>query len=616
MNLLPLNMKKPTAPIFPVLDKSYLFVHLPTDPQNQSTRYLQCPATGHLYCMSTGSLYQKIPIIPPLSTDILSLPQGKKYCLPSIAPLCKMKTFSVYSENIDQQDIGPSTILSTESNMSPKAKVVSASITPNTHRNEAFGNKPDTSAEASTPVPGANSSAFLQRNLDPTTKKKIRRRKVKTKSPLLEHSCASAKKKSASSKEKKSTVPPQPKPTTTIIKNSGDFKNTVSITQSTKKGKVTINPNNNLSTKNKRKSFTYPQFYLHHTIWPIQPMHINFQDIFPQNVAPTLNLPKFSRKHEENTPIVPVCSVSNSKDKRAPRNTQKEKPSLHFNIEDFFEVWVQNNNKKKTARNKTLRHVSNDFNSIWAFLKPFNRRPYPYRRRQKSLMTSQCKNDIMASSVHEIIHSRFAKNTNEHMPVSQIKAMLSSGDRKLRTRHEWIQCMEEEAIHRYKKMNLEKHSQRLKIKQYEVLHHEEKSYLACSSRAVINEKDKKSWPLLVKCLHKHPDSTLRQACKHRSFCLRWDGASYTLRKDHAYYTEIQCHMAITSMSYAELIVHTHKETTIVPVDFDSDFWKQTEATLETFFTVNILPYFKKTEMESDLVSAPLVSNNTNDEIEE
>ncbi|XP_069583069.1 uncharacterized protein [Ranitomeya imitator] len=511
--------------MFPILDKSYLFVHLPTDPQNPNGIYLQCPATGHLYCSSTGTLYRKMMQLIPLSANTSSLNQEKDSSLQSGCPTPRtVQTFTVNTKNTDHQENGHlnltiesstaqhiqsdnSSIISNlpcNKNLNVKKadqpiQGSSASINPNTKKKKASKNKTDTSAQAnSLSQPANNLSTNLQgsSHRDKKKKKKKHIRKAEDKSvPLKENSCPVSKTKSVSCKLKKSVLN-KPKLSITANNPSARFKNPALTTHTTKKSEEII------------------------------------------------------------------------------------------------------------------------IEQSWAFLRPFQRRPHPSHRRKKCKLSSECKNYIMASSVHEIIHSRYAKNTNERMPVSQIRAMLSSGDWKLRKRSEWIQQMEEDAIHKYKKMNLEKHNQRLQVKEHNVLHHNEKVWLACTNRTAVNRKDKKSWPLLVKCLHKHPDSTLRQACKHRSFCLRWDGTSYTLRLDHAYYTQIQCHMAVTDTSYAELVVHTRKETTILPVNFDFDFWKQTEATLETFFTNNILPYLKKNKIESNPVSAPLDIENRNDVMEE
>ncbi|XP_075194594.1 uncharacterized protein LOC142295374 [Anomaloglossus baeobatrachus] len=531
-------MNRSVAPTFPILDKSDLFMHLPSDPQNANRMYLQCPATGHVYCMSTGTLHRKMMQIIRIPTNILSLNHEKvSPLLPSSsAAPSTMKTSTVKAKNTDEQQNGdsnltyesnttqhiqsnnPSIISNVSCNKNLNAKKAdqpvqgsSASIKTNTKKEKerTSKNKTDSSAQDNSLLQSANKfSTNLQGSCDPVKKKKEKKctRKAKDKSvPLEENSSTISKTKFVSSKRKKSTV--NVKPMSSTIANTPPviLKSPASTTQSTKR-----------------------------------------------------------------------C-------------------------------------EKKIQRKKAQ---AQDSKNDWAFLQPFQRRPYPHHHRKKSLVSSECKNCIMASAVHEIIHSRFAKNTNELMPVSQIRAMLSTGDCKLRNRSEWIQKMEEEAIHKYKKMNLEKHKQRLKVKEYEVLHHKEKFWLACSSRRAINRKDEKSWPLVVKCLDKYPDCKLRQASEHHSFCLRWNGTSYTLQMDHAYYTQMQCHMAIAESPYAELVVHTRKETTILPVYFDFEFWKQTEATLETFFTKNILPYMKMNDIEPNPVSAPLELEKSNDVIEE
>ncbi|XP_073531420.1 uncharacterized protein [Phyllobates terribilis] len=636
-------MHRSVAPMIPILDKSYLFMHLPTDPQNPNGIYLQCPATGHEYCISTGTLYrtQFIPLYA--NTSSLSQEKDSSSLLGYPTPRT-MQTFPVNTKNTDQHENGdlnltiesnttqhiqsnsPSIISIVPCNKNLNVKKSdqqgsSASINPNTKKKKASKNKTDSSDQAYSLLQSVNNlSTNLQGSSHPVKKKKEKTctRKAKDKSVLLEeNSCPISKTKSLSSKLKKSTVLIKPMSSTIANNPSPNFKNPSLTIHLTKNSEEIIHLNKNVSPKSKGKSFTYYKFHLHHMIKFIQPIQINFEHLlFPQDVSLALDQTKFSRKHaENNTEIIQV--LSNPTYKCFPQLKKKEKlPSLSFSRDDYFFISSEKNRKKKTAKKKTFGQVSLGSKNSWAFLQPFQRRPHPYYRRKKSKLSSDSKNYIMASSVHEIIHSCYAKNTNEQMPESQIRAMLSSGDWKLRKRSEWIQQMEEDAIHKYKKMNLEKHKQRLEVKEYDVLHHKEKFWLACSSRTAINRKDKKSWPLLVKCLHKYPDSTLRQASKHRSFCLRWDGTSYTLRLDHAYYTQMQCHMAVTNTSYAELVVHTRKETAILPVNFDFDFWKQTEATLETFFTNNILSYLKKNEIESNPVIAPLDLEKRNDVIEE
>ncbi|XP_066459264.1 micronuclear linker histone polyprotein-like isoform X1 [Eleutherodactylus coqui] len=631
-------MHSPAPPEVPVLDKSRLFVYLPTNPQDETRRYLECEAAGHLYCMSTGSLlWKKAPNITS-SVNILPL-------LPSNPTPCTTKT-----TNIDQQCNG-----------------------------------------------AMPSSASINSHLDPTTKKKLKRRIRKTKNtsiPLEENYSPKVKDidlptQGDSAVKPQSNIVPnahqhvQDNETSKIPKTQSnrtlEVKHGDQVIQDSASGiqnissKVTNNqtPNVNITDKPVQckgvSSISKTTYKVKHAGQPIQgnksssifsyiqcnknafhnkadqPMLGTNESRTPNAQRNKASKSKSNTSSPANIPIqsaIHSCAsidsnfdtTTNKKRKKRIRKTKKKSkkksassrkkkstdlpqskptPSVISTPLGFRNPRVKSQYKKQ----KNLRAVSNSLN-IWAILKPFNRRPHPSRHRPKSLLSSQCKNCIMASSVHEIIHSPFAENENELLHDSQMRAMLNSGDRKLRTRKKWIQRMEEDAIHKYKKLSFENHGQRLQVKEYDVLHHEDKFWLACSSRTVINKKTKESWPLLVKCLHKYPDSTLRQASKHRSFCLSWNGISYFLQMDHAYYTQIQCHMAITNTSYAELVVHTNKETTILPVYFNSEFWKQTEETLQIFFIDKILPYFKKNKIQSTPISDPFNSENSNDSIEE
>ncbi|XP_040284438.1 uncharacterized protein LOC120998046 isoform X2 [Bufo bufo] len=596
-------MHQPTAPKIPILNKSCLFVHTPSEPQNPSRRYLQCPATGHLYCTSTGSLYQKTII--PLYVNISPLLSINSGLLPSNPTSCTIKSSSVCTNNINQQDNGAST--STENNTSPKAKDVKQPIqgnnasmsntvpsvknadqqvqgtsAPKTHRNKASKSKVDTTTQVNSPVQGASSfSVCSQSYSDLTTKKKLKK-------------CSRKTKKSNSSAGSQSNPDPttekEMEHSTKTNKSNSYFSqsNSDPTTEKAMKHNTKTNKSNSYFSQS-NSDLTTEKAMKHNT-------KTNKSNSYFSQSNSDLTTEKAMKHNTKTNKSNSYFSQSNSSaggQSNSNPTTKKEKKRSRKTKKSNSSAGGQSYSDAKKEKKGKLGPVYQGFKISYRWLRPFNRRPYPYRDRQKSLLSSKYKNCIMASSVHEIIHSRFAKNTDEHMPVSQVRAMLSSGDRKVKMRNELIQRMEEEAIHKYKKMNLEEHKQRLHVKEYDVVHHPEKYWLVSYGRWVINRKDKETWPLMVKCLHKYPDSTLRQTCKHRSFCLKWNGTYYTLRTDHAYYTQIQCHMAVTDTPYAELIVHTHKETTFLPVYFDSDFWKQTEVTLETFFTSNIQPYLKK-----------------------
>ncbi|XP_044147629.1 uncharacterized protein LOC122935801 [Bufo gargarizans] len=380
-------MHQPTAPIIPILNKCFLFVHTPSDPQNPSRRYLQCPATGHLYCTSTGSLYQKTII--PLSANSSPLLSINSGLLPSNPTSCTIKTSSVCTNNLNQQDNGAST--STENNTSPKAKDVKQPIqgnnasmsntvpivknadqqvqgtsAPKTHRNKASKSKVDTTTQVNSPVQDAsNFSVCSQSNSQPTAKKEKKKRSRKTKNksvPILDNSSATPKKKaSVSSKKNKSTVTPQPKSTPSFVfirNSSSNLKKPASITQTANQCKAVIRPDHNLSEKNTKKSHIYYTVYLHHMVKFIQPIRINFEDLlFPQNVFLKHELTKFSRKRaEENTQIIKVCSLSVQKYQCFPKHTRRRKPpSLCTSNEEYFLLCcAQNIFKEKTEKKKKL----------------------------------------------------------------------------------------------------------------------------------------------------------------------------------------------------------------------------------------------------------------------
>ncbi|XP_063772643.1 uncharacterized protein LOC134909570 [Pseudophryne corroboree] len=647
-------MQRPAAAI-PIFDESHLFLPLTSNPSNPNMDYLQCPATGHIYCLATGSLYQVSTTIP-LSTNIQPLLQSKQRyspLLPSNPAPCTEQVSSINPVNNldptercntssitpDGQGKNPPSIKSKskkyhQCNPSAQSKIKSSTNPPSNSTPTTKNKKKHTKIIQDKPVPiqanpaapkkesasakwcntssitpdglGKNPSSIKSKskkspqcnpsaqskikystnppsNSTPTTKNKNKHTKIIQYKPVpIQANPAAPKKESASAK----------RCNTSSITTDGQGKNPPSIKSKSKKP-----PQCNPSAQSKIKSSTNP----------------------PSNSTPATKKKKNKKKHTkiiqdkpvpiQANPAAPIKKSASAR-RNKPTRSSKVKTSKSFKRKSgpktstthppITQIKLASHSKRHSTT--IARRRRKPKLSIWSILVPFNRRKRPkkslQRDKQEPVWSSQCKNCMMASSVHEIIHSRFTKNENERMPVSQLRAMLSSRHKKSKALQERIRRMEEEAIHKFKKLNLEKYKLKLKVEDKGLLSHPKKPWLVSLVRKVIDRSGKEgSWPLLVKCLYKHPDSTLRQASKHRSFCLTWIDPSYILRRDHAYYTQIQCHMAITETSYAELLVHTNKETTIVPVYFDNDFWVQTEATLDAFFTENVLPYFRKNNIE-------------------
>ncbi|OCT80617.1 hypothetical protein XELAEV_18027434mg [Xenopus laevis] len=245
------------------------------------------------------------------------------------------------------------------------------------------------------------------------------------------------------------------------------------------------------------------------------------------------------------------------------------------------------------------RQCKKNYVNIWSILKPFNRRSRRHKIQHhcqiKPAWRYKCRNQIMASTVHEIINSQFVKNLRSSASPALIHNILNCSYKIQKTAQPWTMRLEKEAIVNYKNLKLENDKKKVRVSDCELFTSSENIWLAGVCREVCTRDSEECWPLLVKCLHKHPDSTLVQATRHRSFFLRKEGYIYTLCKDHAYYTQLQFLMDITDTVYAELLVHTNKETVIVPVWIDFDFLEKAKEKLERFYTVNVLPYLQKNE---------------------
>lgn len=59
--------------------------------------------------------------------------------------------------------------------------------------------------------------------------------------------------------------------------------------------------------------------------------------------------------------------------------------------------------------------------------------------------------------------------------------------------------------------------------------------------------------------------------------------SYSLKRSHGYFTQIQCQLAVTGLQRADLVVFTEKETVVVSVTFDPELWEDTLSKLERFY---------------------------------
>ncbi|XP_032659822.1 uncharacterized protein LOC116838593 [Chelonoidis abingdonii] len=201
-------------------------------------------------------------------------------------------------------------------------------------------------------------------------------------------------------------------------------------------------------------------------------------------------------------------------------------------------------------------------------------------------------NRITASVAPRIANSKFVNGKSSEVPQSYLKAVVSSGSKMQTPAMSWGTRNEKKAVQAYEELQSRTTGRPVKVQDCGLFIHPEKEWLAASPDGIVREADTGKL-LEVKCPYKHRDKTVKEACKDKAFCLEVDGESYSLKRDHPYYTQIQCELAATGFDRADFVVHTNKDTVITSVDFDAGFWEKTESKLEKFYTEAVIPHLEK-----------------------
>lgn len=204
-------------------------------------------------------------------------------------------------------------------------------------------------------------------------------------------------------------------------------------------------------------------------------------------------------------------------------------------------------------------------------------------------------NRITASLAHQISNSKFANRKTSDIPQSYLKSVLGTGPRVQTAAMSWGIRNEKCAVQNYEKQAIKNKGREVKVEDCGLFIHPTKSWLAASPDGIVKDKitGETLCILEVKCPYKHKDHTIREACTDRNFCLALNEDSYVLKTKHAYYTQVQCQLASTGMKNADFVVHTNKETVVVPLKFNPEFWKETEPKLEIFYNEAVVPQIKK-----------------------
>ncbi|XP_077204323.1 uncharacterized protein LOC143842901 [Paroedura picta] len=206
-------------------------------------------------------------------------------------------------------------------------------------------------------------------------------------------------------------------------------------------------------------------------------------------------------------------------------------------------------------------------------------------------------NRITASIAPKIANSKFVNGRSCEVPQSYLKAVVNSGSGGMTPAMSWGVQNEKKAVEAYEAIKSSESRKPVKVDDCGLFVDKGKKWLAASPDGIVREAGtgKKLAILEVKCPYKHRNKTVTDACKDKTFCLEKEGEAYTLKKEHPYYTQVQCQMGVTGLKKADLVVHTNKETAIAPVEFDPIFWNNTVPKLEKFYTDAVVPYLEQKE---------------------
>lgn len=199
--------------------------------------------------------------------------------------------------------------------------------------------------------------------------------------------------------------------------------------------------------------------------------------------------------------------------------------------------------------------------------------------------------------------SRFksAVRTDPHQPSeSLVKTICYPESVKFSTAATRWGCEHERsAISEYKKAAQQQHDC-LKVSESGLVVHPKYPFLGASPDGLVDCECCSSGVLEVKCPYSCRGSDVDVAVEDRKFCLgKEEDGQYFLKKDHAYYYQVQLQIFLCSAKYCDFIVYTGNAPTVVRVQPDEEFMTSNLEAVTKFFKLCVLPelaakFFSKT----------------------
>ncbi|XP_061576095.1 uncharacterized protein LOC133442155 [Cololabis saira] len=204
------------------------------------------------------------------------------------------------------------------------------------------------------------------------------------------------------------------------------------------------------------------------------------------------------------------------------------------------------------------------------------------------------RNRITASVAHYIARSRFANGRSRAPPASYLALITGEGPGVKTRAMTWGIDNEARAIRQYK-LETAMLGRKVWVQKCGLFIDPQNPWLGASPDGIVmnRRRGQRLRVLEVYCPYKHRHSSVADACRvNRDFCLEIQKGSgrpvYRLKPKHRYFTQVQVQMAVTGLPQADFVVFTLKETVIVQVDFDAEWWEETLPKLDRFYREAVL----------------------------
>eukprot|EP00117_Sycon_ciliatum_P037992 scpid40803/ scgid28309/ Inhibitor of growth protein 1 len=212
----------------------------------------------------------------------------------------------------------------------------------------------------------------------------------------------------------------------------------------------------------------------------------------------------------------------------------------------------------------------------------------------KRATREQAKSDLwFMCRAGRITASKFkaASHSDAHQPsVSLVKAICYPQSMKFTSKATTWGCEHEQIARDAYKVHVIKKHKAFQLCDSGLVVRSDYPYLGASPDGVVSCACCGNGVVEVKCPYSCCDSSFDDATEKSGFCLgRNADGSFFLKKDHAYYYQVQAQMFLCQAAYCDFIVYSHTDLVISRILPDTDFISGAISKVSDFFKLAVLP---------------------------